>query len=125
MSLKVLDDFLESGDNTNFLRKIIEKLRNATIGESQIPDVKSRLIATGLIDRMANDVPIPLPVSQSTQEPEQYNNNNHVQEPGFVIVGSDVSALYPSLDPEVSARICYEEVLRSELEFMSFKSEEV
>ena len=41
-----------------------------------------------------------------------------------VLTGSDVSALYPSLEPEVSARICYEEMLRTKVEFRSFKVEE-
>ena len=85
------------------LHNRVERLRCATIGDSPIPDVKQRLVATGLLDRLVGDDPIPLPKSESL--PNKSRMPGELQEQGFVIVGSDVEKLYPSLKPLEAARL--------------------
>ena len=81
----------------------IEKARNATVPDSELPDLKKRLVACGLLDRINEYVPMSLPQGGRGTDPEAFNTG--IQEPGFVIVGSDVKKLYPSLKPLEAARL--------------------
>ena len=103
-------------ENKDFLRNRVEKLRNSTIGASPIPDIKNRLIATGLIDRISGSNPIPLPDCGGSHR--EHSGEVSVQEKGFVLVGSDVEKLYPSLRPLEAARLTRLAILESEIDII-------
>ena len=97
-----------------------ELLKEATVPGTMIPDVKQRLGAVGLIDKLRGKEAIKIPGGDA------YINKSNVevpgvdgmprQDPGFVIVGSDVEKLYPSLCPLEAARMSRIAILESKIE---------
>ena len=101
-------NFLE---NNQHVRSRINKLRVATLPDSNIPDVKKRLVASGLIDRIEEGSPIRLPCGT-----EQSIKPSSIQQPGFVLIGSDVEKLYPSIRPIEGARLARLAFLESKID---------
>ena len=92
--------------------KRVEKLRHARIPGTVLPDIKSRLIACGLIDRINyND-----PIYTNGDVPEIENIQVDPQDPGFFLVGSDVEKLFPSLQTLEAARLARMAVIDSDIE---------
>ena len=78
-----------------------------------------KLQAVGLIDKLSsNDCPIPLPnrVQDDELTHHSFDCVPSRQEKGFVIVGSDVEKLFPSLKPLEAARLARIAILQSEVE---------
>ena len=83
-------------ETRTFIKKRIERLKQSNIPGTALPDIKERLIAVGLIDKINGDEAIVIP---ENKEMDVCKSRVNIQEPGFVVVGSDVEKLYPSLCP--------------------------
>ena len=95
----------------------VEFLRSAMIDDSPVPDIKKRLTGVGLIDRITPlGVPIKLPVNDYRAK----EDIPPVQEAGFVMVGSDVEKLFPSLKPLEAARLTRMAVLETDISINNF-----
>ena len=105
-------------ENVEMLKNKVERLKNSMVPETNIPDLKNRLIAVGLIDRIEGGEPIALPKrGEWTQKDDpKVPNPEKRQEPGFVLVGSDVEKLYPSLRPLEAARLTRKAILESDID---------
>ena len=94
-----------------YMMNRVNKLREAKIAGSNIPDLKERLIAVGLLDKIEGEDPIRLPGNSTLKRASPVDP----QEPGFVIVGSDVEKLYPSLKPLEGARLARIAIIQSDI----------
>ena len=102
------------GENKESLKMRVETLRKSMLPESNIPDIKKRLIAVGLLDRIEGENPITIPGEPDTiGEYGATVSTMNRQDPGFVIVGSDVEKLYPSLQTLEAARIARMAIMES------------
>ena len=98
----------------------LEKLRTASEENSYVPDMRRRLIGVGLIDRLeGGDVPITL-LKQLIKK-QMVEHAPPVHEKGFVIIGSNVEQLFPSLKPLKAARLARLAILESKFEFDDIK----
>ena len=107
-------------------------MRTAVMKDTNLPDIKTRLIATGLLDRIEGRNPIRLPGQVGSKTPDRMNKNpaivpdnvsvssdgTKIQGKGFVIVGSDVEKLYPSLRPLEGARLTRMAVIESNIDII-------
>ena len=105
-------------ENKLSLKNRVERLRNAMLPGTLIPDIKSRLIATGLMDRIEGDEAISLPSASKTGSQPIKDRIPPVQGDGFVIVGSDVEKLYPSLKSLEAARLVRIAAIETDIEFL-------
>ena len=83
-----------------------------------IPDIKSRLIATGLMDRIEDGQSISLPNNGDSENRPKTDKLPPVQGEGFVLVGSDVEKLYPSLRSLEAARLVRMAAIDTKIEFL-------
>ena len=98
-------------------------MRNLKQKNSSIPNFKAKLWALRLQDELTKKDPLRLPEGEQERQqlecslpPKQVENN-------LVIVGTDVEALFPSLQDVESARIAREAVLISNTSFENFNYE--
>ena len=97
-------------ETRTFIKKRIERLKQSNIPGTALPDIKERLIAVGLIDKINGDEAIVIP---ENKEMDGCESKVNIQEPGFVVVGSDVEKLYPSLCPLEAARMARITIIES------------
>ena len=97
------------------LREQIESLQLKRAKGSVIPDVKDRMRAGRLLDKILGEVAIPLPCEggSSSDGPRQKSS-------GLAIVGSDVKSLFPSLRAVETARLARYAIENSEIEFSNW-----
>ena len=110
-------DTMTGTDTERYIKGRVETLRNAMVKDTPILDVKQRLLAVGLLDRIMGKDSIPLPGSPEQRNEPSTHSHAQIQEEGFVIIGSDVEKLYPSLKPLEAARLTRIAVLESNVEF--------
>ena len=76
----------------NLVEKI-EKLRNSRAKDNLLPNLKDRMDAAYLIDKVEGDKPIKLPTTNTVKK-----SNRKIQKSDKVcIIGSDVVSLFPTL----------------------------
>ena len=103
-----------NGDIVESIKKRIKTLESSCVRGTSIPDLKQRLIAVGLLDRvMGTNKPFKLPTNKNNKT--DLKDAPPVQEEGFVVVGSDVEKLFPSLRPLDAARLTRLAVLQSDV----------
>lgn len=126
------DPSISDPSTVAYVSKRIDNMRTAVMKDTNLPDIKTRLIATGLLDRIEGRNPIRLPGQVGSKTPDKMDKNpaigpdnvsvssdgTKIQGKGFVIVGSDVEKLYPSLRPLEGARLTRMAVIESNIDII-------
>ena len=100
----------------------VESLRRSRAKDTVLPNLKDRMEASFILDKIENGEAVSLPVSNSVKERKSLKTNrrNIQKSEKLSIIGSDVVSLFPSLQDIETSRLAKHAILNSTVKFENF-----